>query len=134
MWLGARLALNQLYLVAFRRIDERNRAALAIRVRTVRERVTSFCRLAAELLDVIDLESQMREIRTHDNRTAFIEFADFDFFLAAGRLKENQLRAATRGVASRFPQTEDVSVEIDRFFEVGHAITSVEKLLYHLRH
>ena len=32
---------------------------------------------------------------------------------------------------AQLPQTEDVSVEIDRFFEVGHAITSVEKLLYH---
>jgi hypothetical protein len=44
----------------------------------------------------------MREIGTDDNGTAFIEFADFDFFLAAGGLKENQLRTAAGGVASRF--------------------------------
>ena len=131
MRLDGRSALNQLDLVTFRRIDERNRATLAIRVRTVRERVTFFGRLMGETFDIVDFEGQMREIRTDDDWTAFIELTDFDFFLAVRRLEENQLRAAAGGMASRFLQAEDVSVERDRFFEVGHAITSVEKLLYH---
>jgi hypothetical protein len=35
LWLGVHSALNQLDLVPFRRIDERDRAALGIRMRTV---------------------------------------------------------------------------------------------------
>src|SRR5947207_364505 len=131
MRLGARPTLNQFDLVPFRRIDERNRPTIAIRMRPVGKRITFFRRLAGKLLDVVDLESQMREVGTDDDGTALIELTDFDLFLAAGSFKENQLRTAAGGVASRFLQTEDVSVEGNRFFEVSHPITSVEKLLYH---
>ena len=88
---GARPALNQLNLIAFRRVDKRDRSVLAIRVRTVRERVAFFRGLASELLEVVDLERQVGEIRTDHDGTALIEFADFNFFLAPRSFKENEL-------------------------------------------
>ena len=83
--------MDQLDFVAFRRVDKCDGAVLPIRVRAIRKRITFSGGFAPELLDVVHLESQMREIRTDHDGTAFIEFADFDFFLAAGGLEENQL-------------------------------------------
>jgi hypothetical protein len=123
--------LNQLDLVTLWRVDESNRTILAVGMRSVRKGVTLCGGLPRELFDIVDLESQVGEIWADDNRTTLIEFADFDFFLAAGRLEENQLRTATRGMAPCFAQAENIPVEGNRFFKVSHPIPGVEKLLYH---
>src|SRR5437870_944883 len=63
--------LDQLDLVAFRRIDKRNGAPLAICVRTVRKGIALLRRLTREFLEIVHFESEMSQIRTHHDRTAF---------------------------------------------------------------
>ena len=124
-------ALNQFDLVTFRRVDERNRATVAMRMRPVRERIT-FLRVTPGECSMSST-SKARCVRSGPTTTGplSIEFADLDFLLAARRLEENQLRTAAGGVPPRFLQTENVPVKGDRFFQIGHPITSVKKLLYH---
>jgi hypothetical protein len=40
---------------------------------------------------IIDLKSQMGDIRAYVDRAAFVKLAKLDFFLASGGLQENQL-------------------------------------------
>ena len=100
-------------------------------MRTIGERVALLGGLPGELLDVVDFESQMGQIRTDYHGTAVIELTDFNFLFAPRRLEENQLRTSTGGVPSRFLQTENVAVERNGLFQIGHPISSVEKLFDH---
>src|SRR5205814_2180595 len=122
-------SLDQFELVAFRRIDERNCAALAIWMRTVGKRIAFLRGLAPELLDVVHFESEVSQIGAHHDRTAFIKLADLDFFLAFRRFQENQLRAAAGSLAADFLEPENVAVKGNRLLQVGDAITRVQELL-----
>jgi hypothetical protein len=124
-------ALNQFDLVTFRRIDESNRAAVAVGMRPVGERVAFRGRLFREFLDVIDLEGEMRQVRSDHHRTAFVEFAKLDFYIASRRFQEDKLRTAARGMAANFFQTEYIPIERNRLFQVRHAIACMQKLLDH---
>ena len=109
-------SLDQLDLVTFRRIDERDGAAVAMFVRPIRKRITFRFRVFGELLQVVDLEREMGQIGSDDHRTAFVEFADLDLLLASRRLEKDELRAATGSVATRFFQSEHVSDKSAPFF------------------
>src|SRR5436305_15251956 len=104
-------SLDQFDLVAFRRIDERNCAALAIWMRTVGKRIAFLRGLAPELLDVVHFESEVSQIGAHHDRTAFIKLADLDLFLAVRRFQENQLRATAGSLAPEFLEPENVAVK-----------------------
>ena len=87
---------------------------------TIGQWVAFLCRLASKLLKVINFESQVSKIGTNYNRAAWVEFADLNFFFAAGRFKENQLRTASGGMTTCLLQTKDISVKGDRFLQIGY--------------
>src|ERR1700730_18125619 len=117
-------ALDQFDLVAFRCIDKCDPAAAAL-VRAVRERITFRGRSASEFIQIIDLESQMRQIGTDHDRPAFVELADLNFLLALWRFEENKLRTAPGSMPANFLETQHVLVEGDRLLQGGHAVASV---------
>ena len=118
-------ALDQFNLVTFRRINESNHAAAFGPVRSVGKRITLGRRFPRELFEIIHLEGEMSQVRPDDYGSALIELAELDFFIAFRRSQKNKLRTAARGVAASLLQSEDVLVKCDRFFQIGHAITSV---------
>src|SRR4029453_1729086 len=124
-------ALNQFDLVAFRRVDESDRAAAVVGMWPVGERVAFRGRPFREFLDVIDLEGEMSQIRSDHHRTAIVEFANLDFHIASRRFQEDKLRTAARGMAANFFQTEYIPIERNRLFQVSHAIACMQKLLDH---
>jgi hypothetical protein len=73
----------------------------------------------------------MSEVRTERDFTTGGEGADFDEFVAVGRLEKDEFGTTRRFVPPDFLQTEDLGVEIDRASEVIDAIASVKKLFYH---
>jgi len=94
--------LDELDLVAFRGIDERDDRSARRLVRTVAERVAERGRVFGEGLEIIDLEGQMGKIRSDLDGPALIKFADFDQLLAARGLEENEMGAASAHAASDF--------------------------------
>ena len=60
-----------------------DRAAAAVGMRPIGERIAFGRRLLGEFLDVIDLEGEMGQVRSDDNWAAFVKFAELDFFIAA---------------------------------------------------
>jgi len=92
----------------------------------------AFCgRVAREFFEVVDLKGQMRQVRANHDRAARIEFAKLNLFVALRRLKENELRAATRGVPANFPKPENIFIKRDRLLQIGDSISSVEEFFYH---
>ena len=53
----------------------------------------------------------MRQVRSDDDRSAFVEFTELDFLLAPRRFEENKLRAAAGSVPAHFLQTEHVAIK-----------------------
>ena len=94
-------------------------------MRSVGKRITLGRRFPRELFEIIHLEGEMGHVRPDDYGSALIELAELDFFIAFRRSQKNKLRTAARGVAASLLQSEDVLVKCDRFFQIGHAITSV---------
>src|SRR3954471_4101155 len=95
---------------------------------TIRKRIALFRCFPREGLEVVDLEREMGQVRSNDDRAALVELADLDFFLASWRLEENELRTAPGSVPAGFLQPEDVSIKRDGFFQIGYAVPRVEKL------
>jgi hypothetical protein len=73
----------------------------------------------------------MRNIRTDIDRTAPIELADFDLFIALRSLEEHELRTTRRFRALRLLETEHILVKMDRLFQVRNPIAGVKKLGNH---
>src|SRR6185369_1419657 len=95
-------ALNELDLVAFRRVDKGDRSATSSRMRTIGERIALGRGLFRELLDVVDFEGEMSQIRTDHDRAARVVFAKLNFFFASRGFEKDQLRAATGGMPAHF--------------------------------
>src|SRR4029453_4835546 len=123
--------LNQFNFVTFGRVDECDGAAVAKRMGAIRQRVTFGRSLFCEFCQIIHLKREMGQIRPDYDRAALVVLADLDLFFASRSLEENQLRAASGGVPSCFLQPKNVSIEGDRLFQVGHAITGVQQFLDH---
>ena len=64
-----------------------------------------------ESLDVVHLESEMRQVRPDLHRTALIKFAELDFLFAPGRFQKNQLRAAAGSMPAHLFEAEDIAVK-----------------------
>ena len=78
--------------------------------------------MAGKNLDVVHDKRQMREIRSHLDRSASVVFADLDELLALRCLEKNQLRAASAGIAPDLFQPEHLLVEVNGLFQVGDAV------------
>src|SRR5437660_3887236 len=118
-------ALDQFNLVAFRRVDESDLAAARAFMGTVRKGITFGCRLAREFIQIVHFEGKMGEIRTDYDRSALVEFVNFNFLLALWRFEKNQLRPAPGRVAANFLQPKNVFIKRDRFLQVLHPIPGV---------
>lgn len=83
-------AFDEFDLVAFRRVNEGNSTAVR-GMWSVRQRM-AFCRgVFGELVQIVDFKCEMRQIGTDDNRTAPVEFAYFNFLIAAWCFQEDEL-------------------------------------------
>ena len=100
-------------------------------MRTVAQGISLRRSLRGEFLDIIDLEGEVGQIRTHDHRAAFIELAQLDFLVALGGLEEDELRAASAGAPAGFLEAEHVLVETHGFVQILHAIAGVKQFLDH---
>jgi hypothetical protein len=67
--------------------------------------------VAGKGIDVIHLEREVGEVRPDDHGAARVVFADFDQFLALGRLEEDELGAAPGGEAVGLLEAEDLLVK-----------------------
>ena len=81
--------------------------------------------LLREGIEAVHFKSQVREVRLHLHRARVGEVAQFDEFLALGRLEENQLRTARRLVAAHFHQAEDFPVKLHGRFKVIHPVAGM---------
>src|SRR5437763_12100571 len=95
-------ALDQFNLVALRSVDERNRAPSAIGMRAVGQRITLGRSLSCKFFQVVHFKREMGQVRPHHYWAALIILAKLDLFLALGRFKKDELRAAPGGVPSCF--------------------------------
>ncbi len=77
--------------------------------------------------EAFDLEGEVGEVGLDVNRAARREGAQFDGFLAARGLQEDEFRAAGRLVATDFVEAQDLTVEPDGTVEVVDAITGMEQ-------
>jgi hypothetical protein len=123
--------LNQLDFVTFGRVYECDRVTLLRAMRSVGKWIAFRCRFARELIQIVDFESQVREVRPDDNRTTGVEFAKLDLFFALLCLQKDELRTATGRVPADFFQSEDILVKGYGFFQISDTISSVEKFFYH---
>ena len=119
-------ALDQFNLVAFRSVDKRYRAPIAIGMRAVGQRTTLGRSLSCKFFQVVHFKREMGQVRPNHYWAALIILAKLDLFLALRCLEEYKLRAAPGGVVSCFLQTEDVSLKGNRLFQIGHAITGMQ--------
>src|SRR5436190_692332 len=83
-------ALDKFDLVTFRRVDECDSTGIR-RMWSVRQLIALCRSVFGELVQVIDLKSQVRKIGADDNRTAPVEFAYLNFLIASWCFEENQL-------------------------------------------
>jgi Protein of unknown function (DUF3445) len=77
--------------------------------------------------ETFNLEGEVRQVGLDVNRAAGRKGAQFDGFLAARGLQEDELRAAGRLVPTDFVEAQDLTVEPDGTVEVVDAITGVEQ-------
>src|SRR6266446_3704599 len=89
---------------------------------SVGKRITFGGRFAREFVEIVHFESEMCQIGSHRHRAALIEFAEFNFFFAAGRFEKNQLRAAAGSMPAKLLESENVFVKRDRLLQIGHAV------------
>ena len=83
-------ALDKFDLIAFRCVNEGNSTAVR-GMWSVRQRM-AFCRgVFDELVQIIYLKCEMRQIGTDDNRAAPVEFAYLNFLIAAWCFQEDEL-------------------------------------------
>jgi hypothetical protein len=68
----------------------------------------------------------MRQIGPDHYWSTSIKFTDLNFFVASRRFQKDELRTAARCVASNLLQPQNVPVELDRLFQVVHAVTRVQ--------
>src|ERR1041384_98228 len=92
-------ALDQFNFVAFRCVDEGDEAPALGPVWPVGKGITFGRCFGRELLQVVDFEGEMSQIRSNDHGAALVEFAQLNFFVAVRRLEKDKLRTAAGGVA-----------------------------------
>src|SRR5437879_3547661 len=119
--------LNQLNLVAFRRVDEGEDAAGGGRGGAVGVFQAESREVFAEFFEVVHLEGQVRQVRLHLHRTARRETAQFNLFLALRRFEEDQFRAARGFVPAHFLQAQHVLVKLHGLLEIVHAVACVQQ-------
>jgi len=79
-----------------------------------------------ELVQIFYFKSKVRQVRTDDDRSAPVKFADLNFFVAARRFQKHELRTAPRSVAANLLQAQNIPVERDRFLQIVYAIARVQ--------
>lgn len=83
--------------------------------------------MSGKSFQIFDFESEVGEIAAEGYRAAGRKRADLDQFVAVGCLQEHQFRTARGLVTFDLLQAQDVLVEIDRFFQIVHAVACVKK-------
>src|SRR5262245_58391216 len=117
--------LDQLDLIAFGCVNEGNSTAVR-RMWSVGQWM-AFCRsVFGEFVQVVDLKSQVRKVRTDNNRAAPVEFAYLNFLIAAWCFQKDEVRAAPGSVAANLLKAENVLVERNRLLQVVYAIARVQ--------
>ena len=99
--------LDQFNFVALRSVDERNRAPIARRMRTVGQRITLGRSLFCEFFQIVHFKRKMGQVRPHHYWAALVVLANLDLFLALGCFEKDELRSTAGGVSPCFLQTED---------------------------
>jgi xylulokinase len=123
--------LDQLDLIPFRSVDKRYDAPTSGFRWSIGKWVPFRCGVFCEFFDAVDLKRKMRNVGTDIDRTAPLELADFNLFIAPRSLEENELRTTRRFRAVRLLKTEHILVKMDRFFQIRNPIAGVKKLGNH---
>ena len=85
-----------------------------------------FGEVFGEFLQAVHLKREMCQIGLALHGFAAWEKADLDQFLALGCLEEDQFRTARGFVAFDLRESEDVTIELHRAFEVVHPVPRVQ--------
>lgn len=80
---------------------------------------------------IFHLKSEVGQIRSDDDRTAFVILANFDLLLAAGSFEKHQLRTTATRETPGLLEAQHVLVEIDCLLEIGHPIAGMKEFLDH---